>query len=255
MAAKQKKCECEPGAPMWVLTFGDMMSLLLTFFILLLSFASMDKPRDFQEAIISIKGAFGVLPQNLATVRVNPAPVRMRRPNKEAEDNARRVQRGLQVMGLQKDVKLRYDRAGGVKITLPNEILFAAGAYTLRTEAYTTLDNVGVLLAGLPETTFEVVGHTDLTPMGAGSPFRDNHDLSYARADEVARYLQRTSGIPFSQFEISGAGDGKPVATNTTEEGRQANRRVEILIRGVIDSDRVQELQDRVNALTNQGQP
>lgn len=252
MAKKEKKCECEPGAPLWVMTFGDMMSLLLTFFILLLSFATMDKPRDFQEAIISIQGAFGVMPQDLQMVRIQAAPVRMRRPNKEAEDLARRVQRGLQVMGMQEDVKFTYDTAGGVKISLPGEILFPAGGAALRVEAYTMLDNIGALLSELPDATFEVRGHTDNTPLGDTTVYRDNHDLSYARADAVARYLQRTSRLPMGQFEIVGSGDGHPLATNTTEEGRQANRRVEIFVRGLLSNQRVKELQNRANELTNQ---
>jgi chemotaxis protein MotB len=228
-----------------------MMSLLLTFFILLLSFATMDKPRDFQEAIISIRGAFGVMPREIGVVRINPAPVRMRRPNQEAEDRARRIQRGLQVMGMQRDVKFTYDRAGGVKISLPGEILFPSGGAALRTEAYTMLDNIGALLSELPETRLEVRGHTDATPVAEPSTFRDNHDLSFARADAVARYMKRTSGIPFQDFEIIGCGDGQPVATNTTEAGRQANRRVEIFVRGLMDNQRVRELQERVNELTN----
>jgi chemotaxis protein MotB len=240
---------------MWVLTYGDMMSLLLTFFILLLSFATMDKPRDYQEAIISIKGAFGVMPQELQMVRIQAAPVRMRRPNQEAEDLARRVQRGLQVMGMQRDVKFTYDTAGGVKIGLPGEILFPTGGASLRLEAYTVLDNLGALLAELPDASFEVRGHTDSTPISDTSVYRDNHDLSYARADAVARYLQRTSGIPFDQFEIIGAGSGQPIATNTTEEGRQANRRVDILVRGLLDNERVRELQDQVRELTNPKEP
>jgi chemotaxis protein MotB len=255
MAKKEKKCECEPGAPMWVLTYGDMMSLLLTFFILLLSFASMEKPRDFQEAIISIKGAFGVMPQELQMVRIQPAPVRMRRPNEEAESLARRVQRGLQVMGIQQDVKFTYDTAGGIKISLPGEILFPTGGAVLRADAYTMLDNLGALLAELPDASFEVRGHTDSMPMGDNSVYRDNHDLSFARADAVARYLQRTSDIPISQFEIIGSGDGRPVASNTTEEGRQANRRVEVFVRGMLSNQRVRELQNRVEELTNPRQP
>jgi len=251
MAKKEKACECEPGAPLWVLTYGDMMSLLLTFFILLLSFATMDKPRDFQEAIISIKGAFGVLPSELRMVRVQAAPQRVKRPNKEAEDTARRVQRGLQVMGLQRDVKLTYDTAGGVKISLPEAILFPTGGAQLRVESYTLLDSIGALLAEIPDANFEVRGHTDSEQMSDTSVYRDNHDLSYARADVVARYLQGTSRIDFERFQIVGCGDGLPVATNTTPEGRQANRRVEILVRGLLDSERTRQLQERVDKLTN----
>lgn len=251
MAKKNgKRCECEQGAPMWVVTYGDMMSLLLTFFVLLLSFSTLDKPREFQEAIISIKGAFGVLPRNLTHIQINPVPIRIKRPNKETEDLARRIQRGLQVMGQEKDAKVTYDTAGGIKIDLPGEILFQAGQSQLRPDAYPMLANLGALLAELPGAFFEVRGHTDTTPVGGDAVFRDNYDLSFARADAVARFMSRSAEVGLDQFEIVACGAGQPVATNTTPEGRQANRRVEIYVRGPMDRQRVLQLQDRVKELT-----
>ena len=249
--AKPKKDDGEKGAPMWVVTYGDLMSLLLTFFILLLSFATMDKPRDVQEAIISIKGAFGVMPKAMTVVQINPSPVRMRRPNKKVEELGRRVQRGLQVVGLQQDIKLTFDAAGGLKITLPGEILFRPGESRVRPEAFPVLETIGALLADLPETFFEIRGHTDNASLTSAVLYRDNHDLSGKRADAVARFMNRSAGIPLGQFEIISCGSGQPIATNTTAEGRNANRRVDIYVRGLMDSQQVMELQGRVNELTN----
>jgi len=251
VAKKKKKCDCEQGAPMWVVTYGDLMSLLMTFFVLLLSFSTMEKPREFEEAIISIKGAFGIFPKNVTQVQINPMPIRIRRPNRETEDMARRVQRGLQVIGQQEAVEVKYDTAGGIKISLPGELLFAQGQATVREDAYAVLDQLGAILAEMPETFFEVRGHTDNIPLGDTGQFRDNYDLSYARADSVARYISAAGNIPIAQFEIIAAGAGQPVATNTTPEGRQANRRVELFVRGPMDNERVRELQQRVRRLTN----
>ncbi|MCH8204149.1 MAG: flagellar motor protein MotB [Candidatus Hydrogenedentes bacterium] len=248
--AKNKKDECEKGAPLWVVTYGDLMSLLLTFFILLLSFATMDKPREVQEAMISIKGAFGVLPRELTTVRINPIPVRMRRPNKKVEDLGRRVQRALQVAGLQQDIKLTYDAAGGLKITLPGQMLYRRGETRIRPEAFALLENIGAMLSDLPETFFEIRGHTDNTALSSDVLYRDNHDLSGKRADAVARFMNRNAGIPLDRFEIIACGSGQPIATNTTEEGRSANRRVDIYVRGLMDSQQVVELKGRVDELT-----
>jgi len=250
--AKSKKEEPAAGAPMWMVTYGDLMSLLLTFFVLLLSFATMDKPRELQEAVISIRGAFGVLTKEMTNVRINPAPMRYRRPNTETQDTARRVQRGLQVMGLQKDIKVTYDADGGLKITLPSEILYQTGQTRLRPDIYPVLEDLGALLAELPETFFEVRGHTDNTSLSSDTLFRDNVDLSFARADAVVRFLNETSGIGLEQFEIIACGSGQPIATNSTAEGRQANRRVELHVRGLVARQRVQDLQDRVDELTNE---
>ena len=237
---------------MWVVTYGDLMSLLLAFFVLLLSFATMDKPREVQEAMISIKGAFGVMPQELTFIRINPAPTRMRRPNKEVEDLARRVQRGLQVAGLQKDIKLKYDAAGGLKITLPGEVLYESGQTRVRPEAFPLLESLGELLGGLPETTFEIRGHTDSTGLSSDALFRDNYDLSYARADAVVRFLTQTSKLPLNQFEIIACGASQPIASNLTREGQRENRRVEIHVRGLIDPNEVPKLQKSIDELTKQ---
>lgn len=248
--AREKKDEGEKGAPMWVVTYGDLMSLLLTFFVLLLSFATMDKPRDVQEAMISIKGAFGVLPQELTFIRINPAPSRMRRPNKKVEDLARQIQRGLQVAGLQKDIKLVYDAAGGLKITLPSHILYESGQTRLRPAAFPLLESLGELLSGLPETVFEIRGHTDSTSLSDDALFRDNYDLSFARADAVVRFLTQSSKLPLNQFEITACGASQPVASNLTPEGRRENRRVDIYVRGLIDPEEARKLQERADELT-----
>lgn len=251
--AKEKKCDCPPaGAPMWVVTYGDLMSLLMTFFVLLLSFASMDKPREYEEAIISIKGAFGVLSKELTMVQINPNPMRLRRPNKKIESVARRVQRGLQVVGQQKDIELNYDATGGLKITLPGQLLYRPGEVQLRPEAYPVLNSVGQILKDLPEMTFVVRGHTDNTPMPPGGIYRDNYDLSFARADAVMRYMSLVASIPMDKFQIVAAGESEHIATNTTEAGRDANRRVDILVRGLMENQKVIELQERVGELTTQ---
>ena len=73
--AKSGKCDCgEKGAPAWVVTYGDLMSLLLTFFVLLLSFASMDEPEEMQAAMVAIRGAFGIMPENKTLVPFNLQP-------------------------------------------------------------------------------------------------------------------------------------------------------------------------------------
>ena len=250
--ARDKKGEDRQGAPLWVVTYGDLMSLLLTFFILLLSFATMDKPREVQEAMISIKGAFGVLPKELSHVRVNLSPARMRRPNKKVEDLARRVQRGLQVAGLQKDIKLTYDAAGGLKITLPSQVLFEPGESRIRPESFPLLEGIGSLIKDLPETFFQIRGHTDNTSLLTDVLFRDNHELSGKRAGAVARFLSQSARISLDKFEIIACGSGQPIASNTTEEGRRTNRRVDIYVRGIMDPQQVMELQSRVDELTKQ---
>jgi chemotaxis protein MotB len=249
MADKQKCPECEAGAPAWVVTFGDLMSLLMTFFVLLLSFATMEKPREIEEAVISIKGAFGVMPMNLAVVQVNPMPIRMKRMPQKVEDTAREIQREAQVSGQSEAVKVVYDATGAIKISLPNHILYDSGNAQLLPGSLTFLQDVGNILSELPEDSFfEIHGHTDVTPLGSTQVFRDNKDLSYARADAVMRYLAQSSSMSLDRFRAVANGSSQPIAPNTSAEGRRTNRRVEIYIKGLLTDAEIDELKDRMNA-------
>lgn len=251
---RDKKCECEAGAPMWMVTFGDLMSLLLTFFVLLLSFASMEEPKRYEATMIAIRGAFGsmgVLPNNVTTVQMNMMPRPQQRPTKAQEDLARRIRRRLQIIKKEEEVKLDFDKQGGLKITLPSEILYESGKTELKAEAYPLLDDLAQLFAELEGAVFEVRGHTDDVGIVTTTDYRDNYDLSYARADIVVRYFNQAGRIPIQQFEIVACGSSQPVAPNSTEKGRQANRRVEIYVKGLIDSSQTDELKSNVRELTD----
>lgn len=249
--AKAKKCDCKAGAPMWVVTYGDLMSLLLTFFVLLLSFATMEETKKYEMAIISIQGAFGIMPKETTAVQIHPMPKPMKRVHKKEEDVARKIRRQLQVVNKQDEVKVKYDKLHGLKITLPSAILFSPGQAVLRPGAFGVLSELGGVLSELPETFLEVRGHTDDQALGDAGTYRDNYDLSYARADSVARFLNRVARIPMKQFEIVACGAGQPVAPNTTDEGRMANRRVDIYLRGLLTDREVKELNAQVKRLTN----
>jgi chemotaxis protein MotB len=249
MADRSKCPECEAGAPAWVVTFGDLMSLLMTFFVLLLSFATMEKPREIEEAIVSIKGQFGVMPLNLTAVQVNPMPIRMKRMPKKVEDAARDLAREAQVSGQSEAVKVVYDATGAIKISLPNHILYNAGDDQLLPGSLTFLQEVGDILSALPEDSFfEIHGHTDTSPLGNTQTFRDNKDLSYGRADSVMRYLSNTSSMSLERFRAVANGSSQPIAPNTTPEGRQTNRRVEIFIKGLLTDSEIETLKDQMNA-------
>lgn len=251
---KEKKCQCAAGAPLWMVTFGDLMSLLLTFFVLLLSFATMEEPKRYEATMIAIRGAFGsmgVLPNNVTTVQMNMLPRPQQRPTKAQEDLARLIRRRLQIISKEEEVKIDFDKQGGLKITLPNEILYESGKTELKAEAYPVLDDLAQLFAELDDAFFEVRGHTDDIGIVSTTEYRDNYDLSYARADIVVRYLNQAGRIPIQQFEIVACGSSQPVAPNSTEEGRQANRRVEIHVKGLIDSTKANELKSNVRKLTD----
>lgn len=241
MARQKKQKQGEEGAPGWVVTYGDMMSLLLTFFILLLSFSTISQD-EFQKAMGSLKGALGVLPKSNGIISLN---LRVQRNRKEEmQTAARKLAEQLQIEGKEKQVKIEFDATGGLKISLPSAILFDAGSATLKPESASVLEHVAEVLGQLPDTFIEVRGHTDNQSLTDTVRYRDNYELSYFRADAVTRQLTISGRVPINQFEIVACGPSQPLASNTTEEGRRANRRVEIFVRGLVDKSKMDSLRE-----------
>lgn len=136
-----------------------------------------------------------------------------RRMDKQAED-------------LQRDMKnAKVERVGeGIKITFDSGILFDVGKADLRPVSMTDVQKMAATLQKYPDTNVLIEGHTDNTGTDA-----INLPLSERRAQAVANYTA-TQGVDASRISTKGLGSSDPVADNTTEEGKQANRRVEIAI-------------------------
>lgn len=227
------------------------MSLLLTFFVLLLSFASMEEPEEMQEAMIAIRGAFGIMPENRTLVPFNIQSQTMNKPNRTEQDLARRIRRKMQIQGNEEKVDIQYDAKGGIKLNMPSQVLYDAGNAQLKAEALPILRDIAELFAGLPDAIFEIKGHTDDVPLAGTATYRDNHHLSLERAAAVTRYISGTGAVSMNRFEIVGAGSGQPIAPNTTNAGRQANRRVELHIRGILAQNDYEDVTTRIDQLTN----
>lgn len=242
MAGRKRKQEEEGGAPKWLVTFSDLMSLLLTFFVLLLSFSTISE-EDFKEAMMSLQGAFGVLPRFTGVIA--PLPRLPRPPSESIQEQARKLRRRLQVIGREREVKVEFDARGGLKIVLPEAVSFASGSVAVLPDAHPILQDIAAVLMEMPDTFIEVRGHTDAQPLSEGAQFRDNYDLSYFRADAIMRQLISYAPIPMEHFEVVACGSSQPVATNDTADGRRANRRVEIYVRGLVDHERVESLFER----------
>ena len=250
--AKGRKREERHGAPEWIVTFSDLMSLLLTFFVLLLSFSTISE-KDFKDAIASVQGALGVLPMHQGILSPVPAPPRRRTEQTEAV--ARRLRRQLQILGLEQQVKIEFDAVGGLKISLPAGVLFDPGSATLRPDSLPVLRDLGGILKEFPDSFVEVRGHTDSSPLTAPGPYRDNYDLSYHRAYAVFEQLAGPGRVPEEQFEITAAGGAQPEAPNDTEEGRRANRRVEVYVRGLVDRQKLDSLRSELPGTEPDGPP
>lgn len=228
----KKGCDCPPpGAPIWMATFSDMMSLLLTFFILLVSFSSIQETK-FQEAVGSLQGALGVLSQ-LPKVPVNmDLDTPPRRGDLEAgtlEEELKELDQQIEALKKTDEVKISRNEQG-LAIRLDDEALFDPAKAILRPEAIGLLDLIAETLSGYPNP-IRIEGHTDNLVIRT-KQFPSNWELSAARAAAVLRHFQN-HGLDPRRMSATGLGEWRPVASNDTAADRQKNRRVEIFMEAV----------------------
>jgi flagellar motor protein MotB len=127
------------------------------------------------------------------------------------------------------EAQIASDAENGVVVTMSSAALFEEDSTVVNSQAERTLTALGYALQQLPETSINVVGHTDTEPV-RNLPFRDNWQLSASRAENVARVLIGQGGVDPERVVFTAAGPHQPIASNQTLEGRVANRRVEIIV-------------------------
>ena len=234
--AKKCKCECPTCPPKWIVQFGDMMSLLLVFFILLLSMSTLDAQK-IKEAIGSLASAMSVLEggtmSEISRERMQIAtPIE---PQVETDDTVNRVtvtvsqfneiirrQGGEETINVQEAIE-------GFMIELPAGLLFrVSSADIVNEDSKLFLKRIAMMVDNMPKDLEIVVrGHTDDSELSLGSSYSDNWSLSTARAVSVAKELIR-DGVSPKRISAAGHAEFQPIASNETEQGRARNRRVEI---------------------------
>ncbi|MFO8044192.1 MAG: flagellar motor protein MotB [Alkalispirochaeta sp.] len=238
MAQPQKKCKkCPPeGAPDYMLTYGDMMTLLLTFFVMLLTPATIDG-YELRLILAAFPGLgrdtggntleVGRLAELGNTVESLPSMDRGR-----ALDQARRNAVSIFNPEIQsEEVRVQEDERGLV-ISLASDAFFDEGSAEVNIEqTRDILQKLAQLLGdpSLEERTFRIEGHTDNTPTADDGPWESNWELSAARSVNVLQYLTEF-GVSDDQFQVMGLADTRPLYDNDTEEGRSYNRRVDVII-------------------------
>ena len=250
--------ECEEGAPAWVMTFADLMSLLMCFFVLLLSFSEMDVLK-FKQIAGSMKAAFGVQKQvkDLTEVPMGTSIIAQEFSPGKTEttvlDDIRQVTTKEEVnLEIAKEAmeKAAEDQAEELRQKMQSEIdeglieidsqqdkiiirikekgSFPSGTAELHEEFLPTLERIREQIISTPGT-ITVAGHTDDIPINTFR-FRSNWELSSSRAVSVLEQLLRDGSIKPENTEVKGLADTQPLAANDSAENRALNRRVEIII-------------------------
>jgi len=119
-------------------------------------------------------------------------------------------------------------KKGKMMLELPSAVLFPSGSAKLSDAGKETLAEVAGVLAQIPDREFQVAGHTDNVPIKGGA-FKNNWELSTARAVSVVSYLQE-NGVQATALSAAGYSEFQPEAENTTEDGKAMNRRIEIIL-------------------------
>jgi len=221
MAKKEKKAAT--GAPAWMVTFSDMVTLLLTFFVLLLSMSTTDQVK-FHNASDSLAGAFGVLGSNNRVEVSQPKVISYSPVDDDFTSRVyRRLKSKLQELKLNKKIELVKDR-GAVVLRVDESILFESGEKVLSPEAFPVLRKVADLVRPLP-LNLKVEGHTDNRGDELG-----NWDLSVSRAVSVLRFMATNQLLPLTRMAATGYGSQKPLFPNNSDRERALNRRVEFVL-------------------------
>lgn len=226
MARRKKR---EPAESAWILTYSDMVTNLLCFFVLLYSFASIDAAK-FKSVSISMSRAFGGGENGVFDSSDSGNMPMEGSPEYAGTANEKMYEKVLKYMQdnkMEAKVQIRQE-SRGVVIELKENVLFESGKVDLIPESIPILKKVAGLLNKFPNDVI-VEGHTDNLPIRSGY-YQSNWELSTDRAVKVVRYFTDTEKLEGKRFTAVGCGEYKPIDTNDTNEGRKNNRRVNILI-------------------------
>ncbi|MDI6641858.1 MAG: flagellar motor protein MotB [Elusimicrobiota bacterium] len=189
--------------PPWSLLYSDLMTTLMIFFLVLFVYSNLQNPIDYNLSMESVKEAV-----------IRP---KVRRKT---------IKEYFEQTGLLKFSELKITNQK-VKLILPEPIVFKPGSAELSTKAKEWLHIIAELLRQEFDNII-VEGHTHDRPTGTLSRYKDNWELSVARANSVIEYLAEVEQIEPLRMSAYGYAHYRPIASNLTQEGRALNRRIEI---------------------------
>jgi len=230
---KKKEDAPPPGSPAWMTTYGDLMTLLLCFFVLLVSMSTMEVEK-FKAAAASLKGALSVLPFQEQTIPnpMTPKTANQRQPRSKRTSKSeavKKLERLIQEKNLGRLIEVK-EISSGIHIIIGDPALFDSGSAVIKTQIYAVLDGVAeIVKEGDVEDYIRVEGHTDNVPINTPQ-YKNNWELSISRSLSVIRYIKENNDIDPKRLLPVGCGEYHPIESNDTPEGRAINRRVELYI-------------------------
>lgn len=234
---------CPEGAPAWLATMGDLMSNLLVFFVLMLSFANTDR-QIFLQTMESIQTALGIIDTDSAqgadksiiewsqkpSSPCEVAPMDRSSSESPSMDQKimQQVQQAIAKNGLSRVVEADASERG-VIVRVKGNALFRSASDQLLPVSFVFLDEIIRIARDFPYE-LSIEGHTDDSAIDSAR-FPTNWHLSTARSIAVLRYMIDRGGIEPSRVAVSGFGSTRPIVPNDTPDHRAANRRVEFVFK------------------------
>jgi chemotaxis protein MotB len=256
---RKRRVETQESRDRWMITYADLITLLLIFFIILYAMSSLDTDKySIVTSSLSetFKSSSTVVEGGNGTSDAGKTPANKQESTAGNTNNGSDEQTGNQAPSTrelafrEQEAKLadlmgvitQYvqenhlgeqifvaDKPQGIEITLSDRFLFDVGKADLKSPALPALQQLSGLFSGIGAT-ISIEGHTDNTPISSTSRYKDNWELSGARALSVLRFFLENEGLNPDTFQYAGYADTRPTVDNNTVAGKQKNRRVEIIV-------------------------
>ncbi len=218
----------------WLLTYADLITLLLIYFIVLFAMSQIDLSK-YHKMADAMSNAFNVMP-TAGNPDVLPPGSKLVMPPvapmfSEEEASYKQVEQAVKEVAAQLKATASFDvheEKRGLVISIADTALFGGGTADLNPNMQRALDKIATSMRNMPNR-IHIEGHTDDIPISTAR-FPSNWELSTARATNVLRYLAERKGLPSSRLAAAGYGEHYPRVPNSSAESRAKNRRVDIVI-------------------------
>lgn len=218
--------EQESGDGNWLVTYSDLVTLLLVFFVLMYVLSPGVDQATFNSFISHFQSSVSVVKDN--------SKMPSRDNGNKMSEEWQKVKDYVKKKNLESQVQIERVEQG-IKVTLGDSLTFNSGSAVLLPGAKKVLEKISSVMDS-SVLSVETRGHTDNVPVSDASPYRSNWHLGAARAVSVLLYIKEKSQLEPRKFKASSFGEYKPIANSNTAEGRRRNRRVEIFIKYTEDS-------------------
>ena len=225
MKKNSKKPEEPEQGGKWLATFNDMVTLLLTFFVLILSMSKLDVAK-VNEAVYAINDAFGMLSSaEMGDIKAfEPFILPVKNRHSSLSEKKRELAEHIANIGNMHTEVIE----GGVSVILKEKLFFKTGMSEIEEKNYPSLKNLCSILQKT-DCQIRVEGHTDDVTI-ENKLFPSNWELSVARAVKVVKYFISKGNISPERLSAAGYGDSKPLYPNVSDHNRELNRRVGIIL-------------------------